>query len=220
MKSLVLALLVAGTAAAEIAPIPAVESDAPDWAKAPTVAMALHRTPPVYATDPPAALEIASVDVQVARAKDKTLVRLAWKDASADAVKLGAAKKMWQSEGLVRQSEATDRFVDAVAVMVPSGPVKNDVNPGLQMGDPENPVKIYYYDGARGAAVMEARGRGTTRRTGQGFAAQVEYANGGWQAVLELPVLAPGTPVAVALWNGKQQDRDGRKYFTIWHPIR
>jgi hypothetical protein len=34
---------------------------------------------------------------------------------------------------------------------------------------------------------------------------------------LELPELPVGTPLAVAIWNGSQQDRDGRKYFSVWY---
>ena len=34
---------------------------------------------------------------------------------------------------------------------------------------------------------------------------------------LQLNELPAGTPVAVAIWNGDQQDRDGRKYFSVWY---
>jgi len=64
---------------------------------------------------------------------------------------------------------------------------------------------------------MEATGRETTTRTGQSFPAQGQYANGKWAVTLQISDLRAGTPFAVALWNGSQQDRDGRKYFTIWY---
>ena len=34
---------------------------------------------------------------------------------------------------------------------------------------------------------------------------------------MQVPELQAGAPFAVAIWNGSQQDRDGRKYFTIWY---
>jgi hypothetical protein len=64
---------------------------------------------------------------------------------------------------------------------------------------------------------MEASGRETTKRTGQAFPEQAQYAAGKWTVTMQIPDLQAGTPFAVAIWNGSQQDRDGRKYFTIWY---
>ena len=89
--------------------------------------------------------------------------------------------------------------------------------PSLQMGSQQLPVLIYFLDTVRGPAVMEAQGRGTTRRTGTAFPGRSVYENGGWSAVLQLPAPAPDTPLAFAIWNGSQKDRDGRKYFSVWH---
>jgi hypothetical protein len=33
---------------------------------------------------------------------------------------------------------------------------------------------------------------------------------------MELQDVPAGMPLAFAIWNGSQQDRDGRKYFTTW----
>jgi DMSO reductase family type II enzyme heme b subunit len=101
--------------------------------------------------------------------------------------------------------------------MIPAKPAAGDLNPSLQMGDPEHPVQIFFWDSTRGAAVMEASGRETTKRTGQSFPSQAQYAAGKWAVTLQIPTLKAGTPFAVAIWNGSQQDRDGRKYFTIWY---
>ncbi|MBI1897259.1 MAG: hypothetical protein HYS04_12165 [Acidobacteria bacterium] len=190
------------------------------WQAVEASKLALHRTPPQYATEPPSALEIASVEVKVIRGAGKTWVRLAWPDPSAETASLDKPKKMWQSEGLVRQSAATNRFFDGCAVMLPAQPVANDLFPSLQMGDALHPVLIYYYDAARGAEVMEAAGRGTTKRTGRKFPARATWAGGNWTIVLELPEVAAGTPLSVAVWNGGQQDRDGRKYFSVWHRLQ
>jgi hypothetical protein len=58
---------------------------------------------------------------------------------------------------------------------------------------------------------------GNTKHTGQSFPAQGQYAAGKWTATMQIPDLQAGAPFAVAIWNGSQQDRDGRKYFTIWY---
>jgi len=189
----------------------------PAWKSASPVVLALNRTPPLYATDAPAALDIPSVELRTIAAGGSTFVRLEWVDKSHNATTLPKAERTWQGEHLVKQSEATDRFADACAVMIPAQPVTGDLNPSLQMGDAAHPVRIFFWDSTRGAAVMEAHGRETTRRTGQSFPVQAAYAAEKWIVTLQLPGLPAGTPLAVAIWNGAQQDRDGRKYFTIWY---
>lgn len=165
----------------------------------------------------PAALEIPAVQAQILHTPAGHFVRLEWADKTHDTTVLGKAERAWQGDHLVTQSAATDRFSDACAVMVPAQAVAGDLNPSLQMGDAAHPVRIFVWDGTRGAAVMEASGRETTKRTGQSFPAQGRYADGKWSVTLQVPDLKAGTPFAVAIWNGAQQDRDGRKYFTIWY---
>jgi hypothetical protein len=189
----------------------------PAWREAPEVSLGLQRTPLLYPTDAPAALEIPSVQIQVLRASGHFYVRLEWKDPTRNASELAPAKRVWQGEHLVSQSGATDRFSDACAVMVPAAEDASGVNPSLQMGDATHPVQIFLWDATRGAAVMEARGRETTHRTGKAFSAQSSWSEGKWAVTLELPELPAGTPLAVAVWNGSQQDRDGRKYFSVWY---
>jgi DMSO reductase family type II enzyme heme b subunit len=179
--------------------------------------LALHRTPPLYPTDAPTALEIPSVQMQILHSAAGNFVRLEWADKSQDGTALPKAERAWQGDHLVTQSAATDRFSDACAVMIPAKPVTGDLNPSLQMGDADHPVHIFVWDATRGAAVMEAAGRETTKRTGQAFPAQAQYAAGKWTVTMQIADLPAGTPFAVAIWNGSQQDRDGRKYFTIWY---
>jgi DMSO reductase family type II enzyme heme b subunit len=179
--------------------------------------LALHRTPPLYPTDDPATLEILSVQAQIIHNPAGNFVRLEWADKTHDTAVLPKAERAWQGDHLVTQSAATDRFSDACAVMVPAKPVTGDLNPSLQMGDADHPVHIFVWDGTRGAAVMEGSGRETTKRTGQSFPAQAQYAAGKWTVTMQISELRAGAPFAVAIWNGSQQDRDGRKYFTIWY---
>ena len=190
---------------------------AAEWKSAAHMALSLQRTPPLYPTDAPAPLEIPSVEAQFIHTAAGTFVRLEWVDKTHDTTVLPKAERTWQGDHLVTQSAVTDRFSDACAVMVPAKAINSDLNPSLQMGDPDHPVRIFFWDSTRGAAIMEASGRETTKRTGQSFPAQGQYANGKWSVTMQIADMKAGTPFAAAIWNGSQQDRDGRKYFTIWY---
>ncbi|MCL6566992.1 MAG: hypothetical protein K6U09_11290 [Acidobacteriia bacterium] len=191
---------------------------APAWQSTPAQRIALHRTPPLYDTDPPASLEISFVEVRTLRAAGKLFVHLSWRDASADYVELPAVPDTPPEQRFLKEHTlGPERFFDAAAVMFPKDAPGGVVSPSLQMGDAQGPVSMYYWNAARGAMRMEAAGRGTTRRTGDSFSARAVYASGTWQVVLELPELPPATPLAFAIWNGSQLDRDGRKYFSVWH---
>jgi len=195
----------------------ALDPAASEWKSATPMALALHRTPPLYSTDAPAANEIQSVEARITHNSAGNFVRLEWADKTQDSTVLPKAERAWQADHLVTQSAATDRFSDACAVMLPVKPGADGPNPSLQMGDPEHPVRIFFWDSTRGTAVMEASGRETTKRTGQTFPAQAQHELGKWTVTMQVPDLKPGAQFAVAVWNGSQQDRDGRKYFTIWY---
>ena len=190
------------------------------WNEISVKRVALNRTPPLYDTDEPAAPEIPSVDVRVARAGGKLLVQLSWHDTTQDATAL-AEPPNTPPETRFRKvpTEADDRFFDAAAVMFPAKATAGAIAPSLQMGDAEHPVEIYYWNATRGSMVMQAQGRSTTKRTGQDFPANGTYQNGRWNVTFELPDLAAGTTVAFAVWNGSQKDRDGRKYFSVWQVL-
>jgi ethylbenzene dehydrogenase len=182
--------------------------------------VALNRTPPLYDTDEPAALEIQSVEVRAARTGGKLLVQLSWRDPTHDATFLAEVPNTPPETRFRKvQTEADDRFFDAAAVMFPAKTNSGAIAPSLQMGDAEHPVEIYYWNATRGAMLMQAQGRGTTRRTGQNFPATSTFQNGQWNVVFELPDLPAGTTVAFAVWNGSQKDRDGRKYFSVWQVL-
>ncbi|MFI5176800.1 MAG: hypothetical protein ACHQKY_18225 [Terriglobia bacterium] len=188
------------------------------WASTSVQRISMNRTPPLYDTDPPAPNEIPSAEVRVVRTGGKTVILLSWHDSTDDSADLTAAPAApAEQRNRKEQSAATDRFFDAAAVMVPTQTIPHDLSPSLQMGDAHSPVKIYYWNAARGPMLMEAQGRSTTRRTGQGFPAKGIYHAGMWAVSFELPELQTGTPLAFAIWNGSQKDRDGRKYFSVWH---
>jgi len=190
-----------------------------EWDRVPAHRISLNRTPPLYDTDEPASMEIPVLDVRLARAGGKVLVQMSWADPTQDAIVLPEVPNSPpETRFLKLPTEADDRFFDAAAVMFPEK--KGPVTPSLQMGDAEDPVQIYYWNATRGPMLMQAAGRGTTRRTGATFAAHAAYERGRWTVVFELPELAAGTPLAFAVWDGSQKDRDGRKYFSVWQVLQ
>jgi len=190
------------------------------WNQIAVKRVALNRTPSLYDTDEPATLEIPTVDVRTARAGGKLLVQMSWHDPTHDAIALAEVPNTPPETRFRKvQTEADDRFFDAAAVMFPAKSASGAIAPSLQMGDEEHPVEIYYWNATRGAMVMQAQGRATTRRTGQNFPTNSAYQNGQWNVIFELPDLPAGTTVAFAVWNGSQRDRDGRKYFSVWQVL-
>jgi len=190
------------------------------WNQIAAKRISLNRTPPLYETDEPAALEIATVDVRLARAGGKLLAQLTWRDATHDVVTLPEVPKTPPETRFIKvPTEDDDRFFDAAAVMFPEKSGTGAIAPSLQMGDAEHPVEIYYWNATRGAMLMQAQGRSTTSRTGKSFPAAGTYQNGQWIVTFELPDLPAGTPMAFAVRNGSQKDRDGRKYFSVWQVL-
>ena len=190
------------------------------WAQIPAKRVSLNRTPPLFETDEPAVQEISTAEVRIARTAGKLVVQLSWRDPTQDRATLTQVPNTPPETRFRKvQTDADDRFFDAAAVMFPAKSGSDVTAPSLQMGDVEHPVQIYYWNAARGSMLMEAQGRGTTRRTGQSFPAAAAYQNGQWTVTFELPALPAGTPMAFAVWNGSQKDRDGRKYFSVWQVL-
>ena len=170
---------------------------------------------PLYDTDPPSQAELSEVQVRVARAAGKLLVQMTWQDRTQDAATLPKIPETaYEARNMKEHTAESARFFDAAAVMASGG---GSGTPSLQMGDAEHPVKIYYWNATRGAMLMAAEGRSTTRRLGQTFPARGVWRNGAWRVTFELPDAGAGAPLSFAVWNGSQLDRDGRKYFSVWH---
>ena len=177
MRYLSIVLLCCASGWAEMPTIPVAQTSAdgaldpasPEWKSVPAASLSLQRTPLLYPTDQPTTLEISSVQIQLLRGHGHLFARLEWQDKTRNMASLPEAKRAWQGEHLVAQSEATDRFSDACAVMAPANPKSSDISPSLQMGDIAHPVQIFFWDSTRGPALMEAKGRETTHRTGKTF---------------------------------------------------
>ena len=191
------------------------------WEASRPVAVLLSRTPRVYQTEPKADRPPPALEVRAARAGGKLVVRLRWEDATNDAPQAppaktgtgGAPERLYH-----RPTVDTSRFADAAAVMCPvewSGPAF----PSLQMGDPSHPVRIHYWNAARGAEDLTATGRTTPSPAGATFPHRAAHADGHWTLTAVLPDRPDGYPLAFAVWDGARQDRDGLKFFSIWYTL-
>src|SRR5215831_14490275 len=70
--------LAIGTSSASIDSL--LKGDGTAWSQIALKRVTLNRTPPLYDTDEPAALEIPTLEVRCVRAQDKLMVHLDWRD--------------------------------------------------------------------------------------------------------------------------------------------
>lgn len=144
------------------------------------------------------------VEVRVAVAGRSVAVRLEWLDGTADG---------WHTD-------RTDAFADAAAVQFAA---QGDVLPYIGMGEPQRPVRIWLWRHQRPAELLAARGFGSLAPVaGSAPDAQAVRTGRGWALVLrgERPYPANPLPMAVAVWDGAERGRAGRKYLTAWHLVR
>ena len=190
------------------------------WAGVPDQLIHLNRTPPLYEGDPLDDGHRPSARVNLVRSGDRVLVRLTWSDstesrpAPPERIPDAGADPIY-----LKHSLDIERFADAACVMVPKATGENAAFPGIMMGDRNAPVDLYYWNLVKGFERMEAAGRATTSRTGQGFPGRTQYAAGAWVAVFELPAFPAGTPLCFAVWDGDRGQRDGLKYYSLWYDV-
>jgi hypothetical protein len=197
------------------------DPDAAAWKDAPPTAILLSRTPRIYATEPVRERVVPSFEVRAVRAGGKLHLRLEWEDSTRNAPAAPPAKEGGDGGGAQlykRPTAETSTFGDAAAVMVPeqwAGPGF----PSLSMGDKATPVQIYYWNASRGAAELKATGRATPQPSGASFLSQARHTGRKWLLSAELPDRPDGYPVAFAVWDGEQGDRDGLKFFSVWYVL-
>lgn len=183
--------------------------DAPDgaaWADIRAVEVPLASAP---SSVPEAAdTSVESMAVKAAITEDRFYLRLAWADPTAD-------------------EEITDMrtFADAAAVQLP---VNTTTRPQIAMGSTRSPVNVWYWTPAGGAEDLLAGGPGTTTSFDDGAVeASATHANGRWQVVFARDLSAGpertairsnrDLDVALAVWNGSNSERSGRKAVSEWH---
>ncbi|WP_303906646.1 ethylbenzene dehydrogenase-related protein [Thiohalomonas denitrificans] len=134
------------------------------------------------------------------------LLRIDWPDTSED-----------------RYSTAhTERFADALAVQF----VADDGErlPYIGMGEPERPVHLWFWRAGRETEALTAHGFGTLEPDIANPApeAVVQRTAEGWSLLLSgpLPVQANPLAVSLAVGDGAEAGRDGRKRLSSWHLLR
>lgn len=180
---------------------------APDdraWARAPVARLTLY---PQSAVAPGADRgETLGVELRALASNGVLAVRLEFGDRSEDRV----------------SAAHTDRFADAAAIQL--APRAGSALPYVGMGEPGNPVTIWYWRAGGAVERLVAQGFGSLERApGAAPEARADYRAGRWSVVLRSR-LSPGTsnplPISVAVWDGAGADRDGRKALSAWRLAR
>jgi complex iron-sulfur molybdoenzyme family reductase subunit gamma len=159
----------------------------------------------------PAAADVTveQTKVQAVQTDRRLYLRLSWSDATVD-----------------RSANATQAFADAVAVQLPAN---RSARPPIAMGGSGNLVNVWYWSADGTTDELLAGGPGTTTRFERGtVVTDATHADGRWHVVLSRPLDATtehrtaipndaDMDVAVAVWNGSNMERSGRKSVSEWH---
>ena len=177
--------------------------DAPSWKTVPAREIVLDTAPSVHeAISGEAAIK--RIKVQVARNEDGIFFRLQWKDKTAET-----------------KLRKLDGFLDGVAIQFA---VDRDRATSPIMGGEGKRVNIWHWSAAANKAQnLSADGFGTlTVLAMQDVTATGKYRNGTWTVIFHRPLKSTETqavnlegtgecPVAFAVWDGANQERDGLK---------
>lgn len=176
------------------------------WKRAPRVTIPLVTAPAVHASITGTAI-VHEVTAQAIRTADKIFFRLSWSDPTRDATR-----------------DATTRFLDAVALQFP---LDGNVDTAVLMGNTGKRVNIWQWRADNRVQNLFADGFGTlTPAPVQDVSGHGVYSRGGWSVVLSRSLKSQTEdgvqlddigriPIAPAVWNGSNQERDGFKAVTM-----
>lgn len=196
-----------------VAALDATDPDDPAWRAAPATTVKLETAFPGHPSISGTAVT-QQVEVRALRSAKGLAVRLEWNDASAD---------------LERTSH---RFGDGVAIQFPRD---GKASTAPYMGGAGRTVNIWYWNAAKKTAEnLWADGFGTlTRLPMQDVEAHGRHADAKWRVVffrawrspeskaVRLSPSGSGQPLAFAVWNGANDERDGFKAVTLnWQSLR
>jgi hypothetical protein len=190
------------------------------WTDVPRHPLHLNHTPPLFETDRRDDGYRPSAFMQVLKADTILLVRLVWQDATIDSIpEAKTYADVGEPEVYKRQSEVIDKFRDAACIMVPRQQ-RDGTYPSLIMGDAGHPVTLYYWRNDEGFAIGSAAGRGSTAMTNELFTGIASHDDGKWHVVFGIPIHTESMPIAIALWDGSREHRDGLKYYSLWYEVQ
>ena len=192
--------------------VDAASPEAAIWNKAPATQVALQAAFPGHGS-------IVGVPVterltaQAVRAGDRLFVKLAWSDRTANTA-----------------IKDTGQFLDGAAVQFP---VNGKAATTPFMGDPVNAVNVWHWLANGHTENLVAKGFGTSTLVPfEGLKSAAVRTDSGWEVVLvrSLKVKADEganlqgkstMPIAFAVWDGGNQERDGLKAVTLeWWQLR
>ncbi len=215
-------LLAAGSAPAGATVEGALDPAADAWKGVAVLPILLNRTPPLLSDGPFDDGARPTATVQLLRFGETTVLRIQWTDATAN---VGPVDRRLPDAGAgqiyKQHSQDVESFADAVCIMVPERRGPGVPYPSLMMGEVNQSVELYYWRADKGFRVLAAHGRTTTQaKGGQVPKGIMTRAADGYSVTMAVPNVAPETPVAFAIWDGAQQQRDGLKYFSPWYEVR
>lgn len=181
------------------------------WKRAPRVTIPLVTAPAVHASIT-GTISVHKVAAQAIRTADKIFFRLSWSDPTRDAT-----------------LDATTRFLDAVALQFP---LDGDTGTSVLMGNTGKRVNVWQWRADNRVQNLFADGFGTlTPAPVQDVSGHGVYSRGGWSVVLSRSLKSRAEdgvqlndtgriPIAPAVWNGSNQERDGFKAVTMeWQSL-
>jgi complex iron-sulfur molybdoenzyme family reductase subunit gamma len=180
---------------------------ADSWTRVPAATVSLSAS----GSSVPAAADVTveAAKLQAVQTDRRLYLRLSWADATVD-----------------RSTGATRAFADAVAVQLPANA---SARPPLTMGSPDNLVNVWYWSADGVTSELLAGGPGSTTRFDRGtVVTDATRADGRWHVVFSRSLDAAGEhrtvvpddadmDVAVAVWNGSNMERSGKKSVSEWH---
>lgn len=173
----------------------------PAWSKAtPTLLIAY----PQQMVAP--GLDTAPIPVEMRALADRThlALKLTWPDQTHDPYR----------------TDMTDAFPDGAAVQFAR---LEQSLPYIGMGEANRPVSMWFWREGRKPESLVARGFGTLGPgRGAAPAARSVWRAGNRSVVFfgRLPARRNPLPLAIAIWDGHVQARDGRKHLSAWHLLR
>ena len=194
------------------AQVDAASPEAPVWQQAPAAEVALQ---PAFAghgsiVGTPVTTRLTA---QAIRSGDRLFVKLAWSDATANA-----------------SIKDTTQFADGAAIEFPVNGKETTIP---FMGDAKNIVNIWQWRADGRTQNLFAKGFGTaTFVPFEGLHTAATRTHDGWAVVLARPLRVKpdeganlqgrhSMPVAFAVWDGSNQERDGLKAVTLqWWQLR
>jgi|GEM_PF-1773291 len=180
------------------------QSESSGWEGVPATTLPLH---PQSAIEPGLDAGAPVTARLQARSDDaRLLLRIEWPDTSED----------------IYDMNSTDRFADALAVQFNTD--EGRTLPYIGMGEPQRSVQLWFWRAGRDVEALTARGFGTLKTDGSATAPAIEAERtaNGWAVTFVGPRPASSNPLplSIAVWDGADAGRDGRKRLSAWHLLR